>query len=192
MLRRLSCVALAVTALAACHDNNVITPSFVVGIDSLVAYAITGTPANYPSGLSTAGRTVVHVDGGASFDIAFDLNNSGGVVVYPVRLLVSPQAGAPSVGLQALPTIPFDSLTRAPGGYYRPDTAMTVNVGETFVILANRNGGATVCYQLATPQIYAKVVVDSINTSNRTIHFREVVDPNCGYRSLIVGAFPRN
>ncbi|HXC26194.1 MAG TPA: hypothetical protein VNU46_09785 [Gemmatimonadaceae bacterium] len=187
MLRRLSLVALALTALTACGDNGALTASILVAPDTLVAYALTGTPSSYPSGLSTVGRTVVHVDGSASFDVAFDINSAGNVVVYPVRVLVSLEAGAPSVGFQTLPLIAFDSLTQAPTGYYRPDTTMTVSIGETFVILANRNGGSTTCYAIATPQIYSKVVIDSVNLGNRSIHFRQVVDPNCGYRSFIYG-----
>jgi len=78
-------------------------------------------------------------------------------------------------------------VTRAPSGYYRPDTAITVAPGETFVILATRNGGTTICFALATPQVYAKVVIDSVNTFTHAVYFRQVVNRNCGYRSFLTG-----
>ncbi len=186
MLRRLPLAALAAATLAACGDNNTLRASVLVAPDTLVAYALSGTSPVYPSGLNTVARTVVRVDGSASFDIAFDIRNADSVMVYPVKVLVAPLTGAPTVGLQTVSGT-FESLTRAPGGYYRPDTAMTVAVGETFAILATRNGGTAVCFALATPQVYAKVVVDSVNQGTHTIHFRQVVDPNCGYRSFVTG-----
>jgi hypothetical protein len=195
MLRRLTLVALATAALTACRDNGALTASDYIAPDTLVAYALTGTSAAYPSGLNTVGEqlagqvhgTVVRVDGSANFDIAFDTVDAAHVRILPVRTVVSSLAGAISVGLQTAGVGTFDAITRAPSGYYRPDTAITVIPGEPFIILTNRNGGTTVCYSLATPQVYAKVVVDSINALNGTIHFRQVVNPNCGYRSFVTG-----
>jgi hypothetical protein len=187
MLRRLTLVALATAALSACGDNGALTASLLVSPDTLVAYALTGTQPNYPSGLNTVARTVVRVDGSANFDVAFDINQAGNIDIIPVRVAVNYLSGAVSVGLQTQAVGTFDAITQAPTGYYRPDTTITVTPGEPFVILTNRNGGTTVCYSLATPQVYAKVVVDSVNLVNRTIHFRQVVDPNCGYRSFVTG-----
>lgn len=188
MFRRLFVVALATTVLAACHDTNPITADLAVVPDTLVAYAMTGTSPAFPSAFSTVARTVVRVDGSAGFDVAFDFDNAGNLVVMPVRLVVNSVTGAPAVGIRLLPGASYDTISRAPSGYYRPDTAVTVTPGEPFILLANRNGGSTVCYTLATPQIYAKVVVDSVKPlTTRAIYFRTAVDLNCGYRSLLPG-----
>jgi hypothetical protein len=191
MLRRLTLLALVTIALTACGDNGALRASLFVSPDTLVAYALTGTSANYPSGLLTVvvpfgHGTVVRLDGSGNFDVAFDIDANNNITVYPARVIVNPVAGVPTVGLQT-PGGTFDNITEAPSGYYRPDTAITVTPGEPFIILANRNGGTTVCYALATPRVYAKVVVDSINLTNRSIHFRQVVNPNCGYRSFLTG-----
>jgi len=186
--RRFLWLALAPIALVACKDTNQISANTAVAPDTLVAYAMSGTPTSYPSALNTVGRTSVRMDGTANFDVGFDLDPSGNVIVYPVRLLVSPLVGARQVGLLTT-TTPYDSLTRAPNGYYRPDTAVTVSIGQTLVILSNRNSAGDLCVYFASPRVYAKMVVDSVNLLTRSIHFRHTVDPNCGYRSFLSG-FP--
>lgn len=187
MLRRLSAAAVLVLALGACKDSNILQADQLVATDTLVAYALTGTPASLPSGLATTFRTTVRVDGSASFDVAFDLKGAGdSVIVAPVRAVVSPLTGAPQVGLQ-LPKTSFDAITSAPGGYYRPDTAVVVVPGEPFVILTNRSTGAMTCLYNPAPHIYAKVVIDSVHAATRAIYLRQVMDPNCGYRSFEPG-----
>lgn len=187
MLRRLSAAAALVLVLGACKDNNVLRADQLVATDTLVAYALTGTPASLPSALAVAYRTTVRVDGSASFDVAFDLNAAGdSITVAPVRAVVSPLSGAPQVGLQT-PRTSFDAITSAPSGYYRPDTAIVVVPGEPFVLLTQRATGAATCLYNPAPHIYAKVVIDSVRPSTRAIYLRQVMDPNCGYRSFQPG-----
>lgn len=187
MLRRFSAAAVLVLALGACKDNNILQADQPVVADTLVAYALTGTPPSLPSGLASTYRTTVRVDGSGSFDVAFDLNSRGdSVIVAPVRAVISPLSGAPQVGLQ-LPKTSFDAITSAPGGYYRPDTAIVVAPGEPFVLLTQRTTGATTCLYNPAPHIYAKVVIDSVQLATRAIYLRQVMDPNCGYRSFEPG-----
>lgn len=186
MLRRLSAAAVLVLALAACKDNNVLRADQLVTTDTLVAYALTGTPPSLPSGLASTLRTTVRVDGTGLFDVAFDINGAGDIVVSPVRAVISPLTGAPSVGLQT-PATTFDAITSAPGGYYRPDTAIVVKPGQPFVILTQRTTGALTCLYNPAPHIYAKVVIDSVQPASRAIYLRQVLDPNCGYRSFEPG-----
>lgn len=162
----------------------------LVHADTLVAYAFTGTPATLPSALSIVDGTTVRVSGSAAFDVAFDFDAAGNVVVSPVRLFVSPLAGAPQVGLRAI-AAPFDSIRSAPTGYYRPDTAIVVRPGEPFIVLSTRRTASNVCLYSTVPHIYAKVVIDSVFPSTtRAIYLRETVNPNCGYRSFTPNELP--
>lgn len=188
MLRRLSAAAVAAVFLAACKDTTAIAANLPVTADTLVAYALSGTPVSLPSGLAVTLRSTVRVDATASFDVAFDFDPQGRIVVSPARTIVSPLIGTvPLVGLQTS-TSTFEAITVAPGGYYRPDTAIVVLPGQAFVVLATRATGSQTCLYSPSPHIYAKVVIDSVKpATTRAIYLRQTVDPNCGFKSLEVG-----
>lgn len=190
MRRRLasaSALALIGTIAVGCHDTNLYTSDSPVTTDTLVAYALSGTPGSLPSALAVTYRSTVRVDGSGIFDVGFDFDAQNRIVVSPVRALVSPLLGAPLVGLQ-LPGGTFDSITRAPNGYYRPDTSVVVTPGQPFVLVTSRPTGSNSCVIDANPHIYAKVVIDSTRpTTTREIFMRVTVDPNCGYKSFVDG-----
>ena len=186
--------AAAVAAIAGlafatgCKDTNLLLASLPVATDTLVAYALTGTSASLPSALAITLRSTVRVDGTASFDVGFDIDSAGRVIVSPVRVLVNQLSGAPSVGIQTMFSTPFDSIKSAPGGYYRPDTAIVVKPGQPFVLLVNRTTASDVCVYDPSPTLYAKVVIDSaLANTTRAIYMRVTTDPNCGYRSFLPG-----
>lgn len=187
MFRRLSAAALAAVFLAACSDTTAIPATLPVTTDTLVAYALSGTPASLPSGLAVTLRSTVRVDASASFDVAFDFDSQGRIVVSPVRTIVSPLgSNVPLVGIQTSP-LSFDAITAAPSGYYRPDTATVVIPGQVFIVLATRQTASQSCYT-PSPRIYAKVVIDSVKpTTTRAIYLRQTVDPNCGFKSFQPG-----
>jgi len=190
MPRRILAAVAVPLVLAACNATSPIRPDLLITTSSLTAYALSGTSATLPSGLAVTYGTTVRVDGSASFDVAFDFDSTGAIRVSPVRVLVSPLTGAPQVGLLQVST-PFDSLKVAPNAYYRPDTAIVVHPGQTFVILTTRSTASTPCYYVSVPHIYAKVVVDSaFPNTTRAIYLRSTVDPNCGYRSFADGTYP--
>ncbi|MEO9019627.1 MAG: hypothetical protein ABI314_03865 [Gemmatimonadaceae bacterium] len=178
----------AVVVVTGCKDTSILQPSLPVATDTLVAYGLTGTPPSLPSAIAVVYRSAVRVDGAGAFDVAFDFDAQGRVVVSPVRLLVNQLSGAPAVGIQTMFTTPFDDIKSAPGGYYRPDTAIVVQPGQPFVLLTNRTTASNACVYDPSPTIYAKVVIDSVMpTTTRAIYFRMVSDPNCGYRSFAPG-----
>jgi hypothetical protein len=186
--------AAAVAAIAGlalvtgCKDTNILTASLPVATDTLVAYALTGTSASLPSALAVTLRSTVRVDGTGSFDIGFDFDSAGRLIVSPVRVLVNQLSGAPQVGIHTMFDTPFDSIKSAPGGYYKPDTAIVVTPGHPFVLLVNRTTAANICVYDPTPRIYAKVVIDSTTpNTTRAIYMRVTTDPNCGYKSLVPG-----
>ena len=189
--RSLAATAAAIACLAVatgCKDTNILQASTPVATDTLVAYALTGTPATLPSALAVTLRSTVRVDGTAAFDVGFDFDSTGRVIVSPVRVLVNQLSGAPAVGIQTMFNTPFDSIKSAPGGYYRPDTAIVVSAGQPFVLLVNRSTSANVCVYDPAPRIYSKVVIDSTKpTTTRAIYLRVTTDPNCGYKSLVPG-----
>ena len=189
MLRRFAFLALATAALAACRDTTAITATSSVAPDTLVAYAMTGTSATLPSALNMVARTTVRIDGTGNFDFGFDIDNTAAdttIDILPVRQLVNVVGGSRSVGFLQT-AVPFDSITRAPNGTYRPDTAFTVRPHQAFVVLTNRSAATDICYYFATPRVYGKVVIDSVNFTTRAIYLRQVVNPNCGFRSFLTG-----
>jgi hypothetical protein len=172
--------------LNACGDPTNITAQLPTFVDSLSVWALSGTPPSYPSGISIPGRQVTRVDASASFDVALDLNASGQPVIYPVKLVVSTPGGGRPIGLQKV-TGTFDEVTAAPSTGFETDSALVLNLGETVVVQAPHNGSAEICQFAISPNLYAKITVDSVNLASRVLYFRMASDPNCGFRSFADG-----
>ena len=176
----------ALALIAGCGDSNPFQAQFPTEADTYTLFALTGTPAAYPSGLNTFSRVVTRVDGSANFDLAFDIDAKGNAVIYPVKLIVSALNGDRTIGLKRVAVV-FDSLTSAPTGTYQADSAVVLAQGETVVVEANRGTSGDVCYLNLSPNIYSKIKVDSVDLASRTIVLSSVVDPNCGFRSFVEG-----
>ena len=187
MKARLAVIAAGLTAafISACGDPTGLKATLLNSVDSLSVFALSGTPPNYPSGLSFLSRQPVHVDGFANFDVAFDINADGNAVIYPVRLIVAFGSSRP-VAMQKIGQA-FDLVTEAPKTGYQSDSALVALPGETIVVQSAHNAGADLCQFAINPNIYAKIGVDSVNLSSRTIYFRMGLDPNCGFRSFAEG-----
>jgi len=187
------CLGLAATAAAgACTDPTRLRAQFETMQDTLVAFAMTGTPATYPSALAAAVQqdddpsgepAVVRLGGAIPFDVAFDIDAEGNAVVYPLRLLVSDFRETRRVGLQRA-TTPFEQVLRAPSGGYQFDSAMVARRGDVIVIESQLT---PYCSLDVLQTIYAKLTVDSVSTAARTVYFRVGLDPNCGFRSFAPG-----
>lgn len=133
------------------------------------------------------------VDANASFDVAFDINSDGRIVLYPPKVLVTALTGTNSVGLQKVAGT-YESVERAPTSGYVRDSALVVTKAEVVVIDAQRtaaNAGQDYCSFALSPSIYAKLVVDSVKVSTGNIFIRLTVNPNCGFRSFLEG-IPKN
>ena len=59
------------------------------------------------------------------------------------------------------------------------------------MIEARRNRASDVCAFALSPNIYSKLVVDSVSAGTNAIWFRFVANPNCGFRSFAAG-LPKN
>ena len=171
--------------LTACGDPQLLQASLPTVLDAYTVFALTGTPAVYTSGINTYVRSTVRVDGNGNFDIAFDIDAQGHVVVYPVQKVVSSLDATRRVGLRKIAGT-FEDLKIAPTGTYS-DSAIVASEGDVFVVQSTRNGIGDACQYDLSPYIYTKVVVDSIAPTTRTAVVQAVLDPNCGFRSFESG-----
>jgi hypothetical protein len=180
----LAVVALAAAVgLAACGDPLRVEAQLENTTDAFAVFALSGTPASYPTALNLSARQIViptiAANGTANFDLAFDLDAGGRVLVYPARLIARTFQAPPAVGLRRA-TESFDQLTRAPNTGYVTDSVVAVTPGQT-VALQFTTG--TCLYD----PLYGKLVVDSVRPAARTIFVRLRVNPNCGFRALTTG-----
>ncbi len=171
--------------LTACGDPNLLRAQLPTIGDVYDVFALSGTPAAFPSGINTYVRTAVRVDGNANFDVAFDLDAQGRVIVYPVQKVVTIIGSTRRVGLRKVQGT-FDALTMAPSGTYA-DSAIVLSPGEVVVSQSVRNGPGDACQFDISPYIYTKLTVDSVVTESRSISVQTVLDPNCGFRSFEPG-----
>jgi hypothetical protein len=178
-------VAAAMVVASACSDFTGVPASLPTMADSGTAYAINGAPLGAPTALYVFGGALVNADANFLFDVAFDLDANGGIVVLPQRDVASALASTHTVALQVDSTHQFDEITRAPASGYRADTAVTVRRNQ--VVLAQVTDLNACTYSLTGSTVYAKFVVRAINREARTLEVRYTVDPNCGFRSFTPG-----
>lgn len=178
----------AAGGLSACNDPLGFAASISTLTDTFKLFAMSGTPNSVPVALSTTDRIAVRMADNLSFDVAFDIDPSGNVQAFPIRqvlpfrVLAGLLQATQRVGLQKSTTA-FDNLTRAPSGGYNYDSATVVRVGETLIVEVQ----ASQCTFSISPNLYTKIVIDSVSTASRSISMRTVHDPNCGFRSFKPG-----
>lgn len=184
----------ASTLFVGCDDPFGVDATREVATDTAFVYAMTGTPPSFPSGYSVSSGFVSRIESAMTFDVAFDLTPTRQVRLIPARL-VSPArislglaSATQQVGMQVSST-PFDAITRAPSTGYKRDSVVVADPGQAVLLEVISD----ICQFQVTfsSVVYAKLVVDSVNTVSRQIFFRAVRDPNCGFRSFQPG-IPRN
>ena len=183
---RVVVVALAVLAVA-CGAPTKPKATYANALSSYSLYAFTGAPVNAATAISFLGGAA-RADASFAFDVAFDLDASGRPIVYPVRAIASDLAGSVKrVGLQVVPGA-FETVLQVPATGYDTLAARTINVGD---VIAVELLDLTSCiYSLGGQKLYAKLTVDSVNASARKLYARTVLDPNCGYRSVVPDSIP--
>lgn len=175
-----------VLAVSACSDPTRLLANFDTITDTLDVYALTGSPAAFPTALVTPSHTVVRADAGLSFDVAFDIDGSGRALLYPFKTIVDPQyadALGRRVGIRVMP-VQFDSVLRAPTSGYNYDSATVMPEGSVAVIQSYRYSE---CAYDISKIIYSKIVIDDVDAAARRVTFRILVDPDCGFRDLAPG-----
>lgn len=174
---------LSLTAFAgACNDPTRLRARFENLSYDLTVWAMTGTPESFPAAVLVPQRQVTRPDGSGAFDIAFDINPQGQVVLLPVDLVVAPVGGARRIGFQRV-TGSFAALEAAPKSGWVYDSAFTWQRGETIAMRIQ----SVYCQFDVAQEIYAKFVLDSVIPAERRMVLRGFINPNCGFRSFATG-----
>jgi hypothetical protein len=182
---------LAVLALVAgataCEDPFEITAQFPNIDQTFELWAISGSPAAYPSGLLLVApglpqATAVRLDAAGNFDIAVDIDTLGRLRVLPVGSIVSPITGTRVIQFQR-PTVSYSVIPDAPRDGWSPDSVLLVGEGQAFLLRISTQ----YCQFDIRQDIYAKFYVDSIIPDERRVKLRSRINPNCGFRSLLNG-----
>jgi hypothetical protein len=179
----------ALAGLAACGDLTRPKATFENFTDTLVLYAINGTPLDAPVGLSLTAGAGIPVNGGYSFDLAWDIDAQSRTTMYSVRAVAGGLSSSHSVGFQRVQQS-FDALTEAQKSGFVTDSSSTVSVGDVFAIVTTDPNAVLRCNSYFSNQVYAKLEVLEINPGNRTVKTRFTVNPNCGYLSLAPTGIP--
>jgi hypothetical protein len=174
----------AAAAVAACGDPFAISAQFENREFDFYVYSLSGTPPPRPTALAIQSMNTTRPDGSLSFDVAFDLDAAGHITLLPVKMVGVNVSGSRNVGIQKVAGA-YASITEAPKSGYTVDSVTVVRVGEPVVLQVQ----TAYCATSFTPDIYAKMVVDSI-AADRRIWARALINSNCGFRQLLLG-FPR-
>jgi hypothetical protein len=176
--------AVVLVAGTGCGTLTGLPASLPTITDSGAVYAINGAPAGAPSALHLFTGTLLPADANFIFDIAFDINSDGNVVVLPNRAVASALAPTHTVALQTL-NATFESVDRAPKNGYRADTAVVAHTNQLILVQSqDPNACGT---SLTGTTIYAKIIVTAIDPVARKLTIRYSTDPNCGFFSFASG-----
>lgn len=176
-----------VAALAAACDGPLTNPAATENAtQAFFVHALTGSPLAGSTAITFPGRAVTRVDGTYQFDVAFDINSDGNVVLLPPELVGQNPSGNRLVGIiKGIGT--FDQITSAPLSGYTVDSVTVIGRGQAVAVQAQE----PVCFtgSPGAPYLYAKIVIDSVDVVGRGIYGRAMIGGDCGYRQLVAG-FP--
>jgi len=177
--------ALGLVALvSACKGLTSIDASLQNETATDTVYALNGGPPGSPNAFKFALGIPVHADLSFAFDVAFDIDASGNVIVIPARALATNFSSPYSVGLQTV-VDSFPNVLEAPKDGYRADTSTTIPVGKT--IVAESRDFNTCLNSLKGQSYYSKLFVTEVDPVTRRIIFVVTVNRNCGFRSFAPG-----
>src|SRR5207249_1344815 len=125
-----------------------------------------------------------HADQAFAYDLAFDLDTAGRVVLIPARQLATGFSNPYSVGLQKV-TGSFGSVDRAPKSGYTVDSLLVIIPGSVVVI--ESHDAARCGFAIKGQTYFSKLIVDSIDVATRRIHATVAVNRNCGFYSFAAG-----
>jgi hypothetical protein len=173
-------------ASAACNNPFALPPATLPPVSAtLVLFAMTGTPLETPSAFDMVLQLVARTDRTSQFDFAFDIQvdsvHDTTAVLYPRGALGLFRDG----GIQTTLT-PYDSITIAPTNGYEEGAPVTVKLGSV-VLVASRVQSCN--FGFIRP-LYMKLQVTTLDLVARSITFKTLLDPNCGYRSLRPSTLP--
>jgi hypothetical protein len=168
---------LALTLAAGCSNaNSLPDPTNPNVVNTLTLGALEGTPIQTPSAFSIL-NGAVRTDQTTEFEFAYNVEASGRRVFLPRKVLGLTSSTGAQPGLQAS-TATFDEITVAPSNGYITDSAVTVELGQRWVVRSR------VFCPIGVPQ-YGKIEILSFEDS--TVTFKSLADNNCGYKGLEPG-----
>jgi hypothetical protein len=176
-------IAVGIAGVTACESPTGPTATQPTSTSTVVVYALSGTPLGTPSAYSIPANQAVRIDGNLLFDVAFDIDAQGRLVVYQMELVTLPTSGIHRVGLLRVDE-PFDDIERAPGGEYDFESPLVAQQGDVIVIESHE---VRVCGYPFSPRLYAKFEVLDIDSAARSARLRVTQNPNCGFRSFREG-----
>lgn len=177
--------AIGLVTAAACSNFTGVPASLPTINDTGTVYALNGAPPGAPSALHVFSGTLLTADANFVFDVAFDIDTIGRIVVLPQRAVASGLATTHTVAIQIDSTQTFDQITRAPGSGYRADTATTIKLNQVLLIQSSDPNACGV--SLTGSTLYAKLAVTAIDRVSRQLLVEYTTDPNCGFRSFATG-----
>ena len=188
-MRGVAALAVGTVAVAtvSCKALTAVPAGLQTVPDSGIVYAINGAPSGAPTAVHFFTGSRTPADASFFFDIAFDIDASGNVVLLPQRTVASQLVTTHGVGLQKSSQA-YAAITEAIKSGYRADTAMVVNPGQTVLVQVQDPACAV---SIASTSIYGKLVVLSVDKAARTMQIQYVADPNCGFLSFAPG-IPKN
>jgi hypothetical protein len=173
-------LSLALSAVAACGDEDSLPdPTTSNLVDTVTVGSLTDTPITTASGFSVSGGAI-RTDQDPGFDFAYDIEGlpeTGRKMILPRAVLGITSAGTAEPGVMRLDDA-FDDIDVAPSNGYVTDSAVTVALGERYVVRSR-----VVC-ELGVP-LYAKVEI--IGFEDNSLMLKRLKNVNCGYRSLEPG-----
>jgi len=171
------------TILVACGGTTDPTAQFNNVNYSASLQALNGSPLNAISAINTPAASSVRPDASFEFDVALDLDSQGRPVFVTQRRVGAPLLfGGHEVGLQVLAGA-FETVSEAPKTGWVRDSVLTVVPGEVVGLRV----ASSLCQFSSAPYFHSKMVVDSVNVSQRRIWLRILTNPNCGFRGLQPG-----
>ncbi|HLV25224.1 MAG TPA: hypothetical protein VKZ41_02845 [Gemmatimonadales bacterium] len=188
--RRLAGIVLATFAVSACGGDDPFEPTLSVVEETVEVFAINGSDPGLPNAMALVTSTgtgrlapfAFRATPNFFFDFAVDLDEAGTATLYPMLLVGSILGGTHEVGLRPY-DIPFEELRTAPTDGYVFGEAFELSEGDVFAAVSVQ---APVCRTglYIIPNVYAKLRVEEIDTVARSVTFRVVADPSCGFRRL--------
>ena len=181
--RPLLLAALALLGTSVACDDPFAPRADALNFNTAVeVWALTGAPTSFPTVILVPQALTVRPDAGGSFDIGFDIDADGRLLVVPMSKIVAPLSGPRSIGIIRTSDV-FNTILEAPRSGWVFDSTLSVNVGQTFIVRVT----TLFCNGQFRREVYAKYHVDSVLPAERRIRLTGFVNPNCGFRSFATG-----
>ncbi len=133
-----------------------------------------------PSAFDVITAESVRTDQFSGWDFLFQIVEGDTTVLWPRAAIVEEDLDA---GLQRM-LVDFDALREAPEDGYTNLEAVPIAVGDVFAVRSRRDPafGNVRCRR------FAKLEILALDTTEGTVSFRHLRNPNCEKRTLVPGA----